>query len=220
MIKNINLAKIEQHSRSEDIANSIIHGIGAVLAITALTILVAFSGLKGDARRVVSFSIYGSTLILLYLSSAFYHGVRSAKLKRLFRILDHATIYLLIAGTYTPFMLVTLRGGWGWSLFGVTWGFAVLGVIMTALFMERFKLLAVLSYIGMGWLIVLAFKPLAAVLPLGGIIWLATGGIAYTFGIVFYVSTKIPYNHAIWHVFVLGGSMCHFFAMLFYVLPS
>jgi hemolysin III len=220
MIENVNLAQIENHSKNEEIANSIIHGIGAGLAIAALAILVTFAGLEGDAWRVVSFSVYGSTLVLLYLSSTFYHGFRSTNLKRLFRIFDHAAIYLLIAGTYTPFMLVTLRGGWGWSLFGVTWGFAALGVVMTALFMERLKLLNILSYVGMGWLVVLAFKPLIAALPLGGIIWIAAGGIAYTFGLVFYASKRIPYNHAIWHLFVLGGSICHFFAMLLYVLPS
>ncbi|MCP4604610.1 MAG: hemolysin III family protein [Proteobacteria bacterium] len=220
MFKNVNLAQIEHHSTSEEIANSIIHGIGTLLAIAALVILVTFASLRGDAWRVVSFSIYGSTLILLYLSSTFYHGFRSIKLKRLFRIFDHATIYLLIAGTYTPFMLVTLRGGLGWSLLGVTWGFAILGIFMTALFIEKFRLISVLSYVGMGWLIVLAIKPLLAALQLGGVIWIASGGIAYTFGIVFYVSKRIPYSHAIWHLFVLGGSICHFFAMLLYVLPS
>jgi len=220
MFESLNIAQIEHHSRTEEVANSIIHGIGAGLAIAALTILVTFAGIGGDTWRVVSFSIYGTTLVLLYLSSTFYHGLRSVKLKYLFRIFDHATIYLLIAGTYTPFMLVTLRGGWGWSLFGITWAFAVLGVCITTLFMDRFKFINVLSYVGMGWLIVLALKPLLQALPIGGIIWIGAGGIAYTFGILFYASKKIPYNHAIWHLFVLGGSTCHFFAMLLYVLPS
>ena len=218
MIENANLADIEHHTRSEEVANSVIHGIGAGLAIAGLAVLVTFAGIGGDAWRVVSFSIYGATLVLQYFASAFYHGFSTKKWKRLFRVFDHAAIYLLIAGTYTPLMLVTLRGGGGWSLFGVTWGIAVLGIVMTALFLNRFKLINLLNYVAMGWLVVLAFKPLIAALSIGGIIWLAIGGIAYTFGILFYAWKRIPYHHAIWHLFVLGGSICHFFAMLFYVL--
>jgi hemolysin III len=219
-MRNVNLADIEHHPKGEEIANSIIHGIGAGLAAAALAVLVTFASIGGDAWRVVSFSIYGATLILLYLASTFYHGFRAAKLKNLFRIFDHSAIYLLIAGTYTPFMLVTLRGGWGWSLFGVTWGLAAFGIVMTVLLMKRFKLISVLAYVGMGWLIVIAFRPLVAALPLGGIVWLFSGGAAYTLGLIFYASKRIPFNHAIWHLFVLSGSICHFFAILLYVLPG
>jgi hemolysin III len=213
------LSHLDAHDHGEDIAASAIHAVGAGLAVAALAILVVHASLMGDAWRVVSFSIYGTTLILLYASSTFYHGFRNARLKALFRIFDHAAIYLLIAGTYTPFLLVTLRGVWGWSLFGVAWGVALLGVIQTALALDRLKFVSLVAYLVMGWLIAVAFKPLLAALPLGGIVWLVAGGLCNTLGVVFYVGKRIPLNHAIWHVFVLAGSVCHFFAMLLYVLP-
>ena len=214
------LSHLDKHSPKEEIANSITHGIGAGLAATALALLVTFSGRMGDPWRIVSFSIYGATLVLLYSASTLYHGFRNPKLKSLFRIFDHAAIYLLIAGTYTPFLLVTIRGAWGWSLFGVTWGFAILGVIQAIFFLDRLKLFSIVAYLAMGWLIVIAMKPLMAALPLGGLIWIAIGGACYTLGVVFYVTKRIPFNHAIWHLFVLGGSISHFFAMLLYVLPD
>jgi hemolysin III len=198
----------------------VIHGIGAVLAAAALALLVTFASLIGDPWRVVSFSIYGASLVILYTASTLFHGFRNPKLKQLFRIFDHAAIYLLIAGSYTPFLLVTIRGPLGWTLFGVTWGFAVLGVIQATFFLDRLKFFSLIAYLGMGWLIVAAFKPLIASLHLGGIIWLAAGGVCYTLGVVFYVTKRIPYNHAIWHLFVLAGSISHFFAMLLYVLPE
>ncbi|MCP4197191.1 MAG: hemolysin III family protein [Proteobacteria bacterium] len=213
------MAAPKNTSKGEETASSIIHGIGAGLAVAALALLVTFAGIMGDPWRVVSFSVYGATLVLLYASSTFYHGFRNPKLKKLFRIFDHAAIYLLIAGTYTPFLLVTIRGALGWTLFGINWGFALLGVVQSVLFIDRFKLVALIAYLGMGWLIVFALKPLVAALPLGGMIWLVIGGLCYTGGVVFYVSKRIPYNHAIWHLFVLGGSVSHFFAMLLYVLP-
>ncbi len=208
------------YSFGEEIANSITHGIGACLAIAALAILVTFASLYGNLWKIVSFSIYGATLVLLFLASTFYHSFQSPKVKRFFRIIDHSAIFFLIAGTYTPFMLVILRGAWGWSIFGVIWGLAIFGIILTIFFMNRFKLLFLLTYAGMGWLVIIAIKPLIAALPKGGMIWLLAGGIAYTVGIVFYVVKRIPYNHAIWHLFVLGGSVCHFFSILFYVLPK
>ncbi len=214
-----NLSKLERHSATEEILSSVTHGIGAGLSTAALAILVTLAGLYGDVWRVVSFSIYGATLVLMYTASTCYHAFRTPELKRLFRILDHSAIYLLIAGTYTPFMLVTLRGAWGWSLFGVTWGIAVLGILMTVLSLDRFKLVNLLSYLAMGWLGMIAIRPLVIALPRGGVIWLVIGGVAYTLGVVFYAGKKIPFNHAIWHLFVLGGSICHFFALLFYVLP-
>ena len=214
------LSKLDEHTRSEEIANSIIHGIGAGLAATALALLVTFAAMKGDPWRIVSFAIYGATLVMLYTASTFYHLLRAPRLKALFRIFDHAAIYLLIAGTYTPFLLVSIRGPLGWSLFGVTWGFAIAGVIQAVFFLDRLKFLALIAYVGMGWLIVVALKPLVAALSLGGLLWIAAGGAFYTLGVIFYVTKRIPYNHAIWHIFVLCGSICHFFAMLLYVLPD
>ena len=203
----------------EEVANSIIHGIGAGLGIAALAILVTSAGLHGDAWRVVSFSIYGSTLILLYLASTFYHSIQSPRAKKTFRVLDHSAIFLLIAGTYTPFTLVNLRGAWGWTLFGLVWGLAIGGIILKVFFVGRFRILSVCLYIGMGWLVLIAFKPLLSVIPVNGIIWLGIGGLAYTFGVIFYAFKQIPFNHAIWHLFVLAGSVCHFFSIFFYVLP-
>lgn len=213
------MVDLEKHGKAEEIANAITHGIGAGLAIAALAILVTFAGMDGDPWRVVSFSIYGSMLVILYLTSTFYHAMVRPKAKKVFRILDHSAIYLVIAGTYTPFMLVTLRGAWGWSLFGVTWGLAAVGVSLTSVFIDKLKLPAVLTYVGMGWMIVIAFKPLVERLSMGGILWLLAGGLFYTVGIIFYASKRIPFHHTIWHLFVLAGSIAHFFAMLFYVLP-
>jgi hemolysin III len=207
------------YSAREEIANSVTHGIGAGLSIAALAILVTFAGLAGDAWRVVTFSIYGSTLILLYLASTFYHSFQSPRAKEILRVLDHSAIFLLIAGTYTPFTLVSLRGGWGWTLFGLIWGFAVGGIVLEVFFMDRFKGLSVAIYVGMGWLVMIALKPLLAAVPVGGLLWLGIGGLTYSLGVIFYAWRSFPFNHAIWHLFVLGGSVCHFFCILFYVLP-
>ena len=208
-----------RYSFAEEIANSVTHGIGVGLSIAALSVLVTFAGLFGDAWRVVSFSIYGATLILLYLASTFYHSFQSPRVKEIFRVLDHSAIFLLIAGTYTPFTLVNLRGGWGWTLFGLIWGLAICGILLEVFFMDRFKPLSMAIYVGMGWLVILALKPLLAAVPMGGMIWLGIGGLTYTLGVIFYLWNRIPFNHAIWHLFVLGGSVCHFFCILFYVLP-
>ncbi len=214
------LAGNNRYSLGEEIANSITHGIGAGLSIAALSILVTLAGLFGDTWRIVSFSIYGTTLILLYLSSTFYHSFQSPYLKNIFRILDHSAIFLLIAGTYTPFTLVTLRGGWGWTLLCLVWATGISGVIFKIFFINRFKPLSLAIYIGMGWLGIIALKPLLSALPVGGMIWLGIGGLAYLLGVIFYLWEGIPFNHAIWHLFVLGGSVCHFFSILFYVLPD
>jgi len=213
------LSHLDTHSKREDIAASIIHGVGAALAVAALAILVVKADVMHDPWRIVSFSIYGATLVLLYSSSTFYHAFRSPRVKGLFRIFDHAAIYLLIAGTYTPFLLVTLRGAWGWSLFGVAWGVAILGVVQSSLALDKLKFVSLLAYLGLGWLIVIVFKPLLAALPIGGLYWLAAGGAFYTLGVAFYIAMRIRANHAIWHLFVLAGSICHFFAILLYVLP-
>lgn len=208
------------YSLHEEIANSIIHGIGAGLSIAGLTILVVLGALYGNVWHIVSFSIYGSALILLYLASTLYHSFKKQKIKRVFRILDHAAIFVLIAGTYTPFMLVNLRGPWGWSLLGIIWGLAIMGVIFKLFFTERFERLSLLIYLLMGWLCLIAARQMLVEIPTGGLLWLISGGLLYTLGVLFYRWKNLPYSHAIWHLFVLGGSICHYFSILFYVLPS
>jgi len=211
--------QIFEYSLGEDITNSIIHGIGAALSIAALVILLVFTSGQNDIWRVVSFSIYGGSLILLYLASTLYHSFRIPRVKNIFRIFDHASIYILIAGTYTPLTLVSIRGAWGWSIFGIIWGLAIIGIVFKSLFIDRYAILSVCIYILMGWLCVIAYKPFMQTIHPSGLIWLAIGGACYTFGIIFFAWDKLPYNHAIWHIFVLAGSICHFFSILFYVLP-
>ncbi|MFC1877827.1 hemolysin III family protein [Thermodesulfobacteriota bacterium] len=210
---------IKHHSMAEEIANSITHGIGIVLAIAALGILTAFAGIYGNAWHIVSVSIYGTTLVLLYTASTLYHSIQNLHVKGILQVLDHAAIYLLIAGTYTPFTLVSLRGPWGWWLFGVIWGLAVFGVVLQLSFMRRWSAVSLALYIGMGWVVVVAIKPLIVSVATGGIVFLVLGGLAYTTGILFYCWKKLKYHHAIWHLFVLAGSILHFFAILFYVVP-
>ena len=207
------------YSVGEEIANSVTHGIGAGLSVAGLTLLVALAAIYGDVWRVVSFSIYGSSLVLLYLASTLSHSIQHPKVKRILRIFDHSAIYLLIAGTYTPFTLVSMRGPWGWTLFGVVWGLALLGIAFKTVFIGRYEKWATAAYVLMGWLVVIAFKEMLVTVPPGGIVWLVIGGVVYTLGVLFYAWEKLPYNHAIWHLFVLGGSICHFFAILFHVLP-
>ncbi|MBF0104892.1 MAG: hemolysin III family protein [Deltaproteobacteria bacterium] len=199
----------------EEIANSITHGIGVGLSIAGLSILVVRAALYGDAWQVTSFAIYGTTLVLLYLASTFYHAFQRPRVKKVFHILDHSAIYLLIAGTYTPFALVSLRGPVGWTLFGLMWGLAVTGIVFKAFFVERFGVISTAIYILMGWAIVFAIKPALGAIPAGGLLWLLAGGLSYTCGVVFYAWKKLPFNHTIWHLFVLGGSICHFFWILF-----
>ena len=204
----------------EEVWNGITHGIGTVLAIAGLTLLVVLAAINGDSWRVVSFSIYGSTLVLLYLASTLYHSIQIPKVKRVLQVMDHAAIYLLIAGSYTPFLLVSMRGRLGWTLFGVVWGLALLGIALRTIFVGRFEKLAVAGYLLMGWLMVVGFKEMQLSVPPGGVALIIAGGITYTVGVVFFSWRKLPYNHAIWHLFVMGGSICHFLAMLFYVLPA
>jgi hemolysin III len=220
--KERNVFKTKTHSLKsqtigEEIANSITHGIGAGLSIAALVILTVLASRRGDAWRIVSFSIYGATLVLLYLSSTLYHSFLSLKIKNIFRILDHSAIYLLIAGTYTPVTLTLMRGAWGWTLFGLAWAMAIGGIIVTALLLDKLKALLVLSYVVMGLLVVIAIKPMIQMLPRGMIIWLFIGGACYILGIVFYLWKRLPYHHPIWHLFVLGGSISHFLGILFYL---
>jgi len=203
----------------EEIANSITCGVGLGLSIAGLVILVALASFHGDAFRVVSFSIYGASLILLYLTSTLYHALQCRRAKHVFEIMDHSAVYVLIAGTYTPFMLVTLRGAWGWSLFGIVWSLAVFGIVFKSFHVKRFKAFSNMVYLAMGWLVVIAIQPMIKVLPLGAIAWLLAGGLLYSVGVFFYAHEKLPFGHAVWHLFVLGGSLCHFFSIFFYVLP-
>lgn len=204
----------------EEIANTVTHGIGVGFSITGLILLVVRAALYGSAWQVVSFSIYGASLILLYLASTLYHGFQSPRLKSIFRIMDHTAIYLLIAGTYTPFLLVTLRGPWGWTLFGIIWGLALGGIIFKLVFGTKYEMLSTIFYLLMGWVVIIAIKPLIDVLPTGGLVWLVAGGLAYSLGVIFYAWEKLPYNHAIWHGFVLAGSFFHFFAVFFHIAPA
>ncbi len=198
--------------------NSISHLVGAVLALAGAVVLVVVASRGGDTRRIVSFSIYGATLFLLYLISTLYHGLPTGRAKHVFRILDHQAIYLLIAGSYTPFTLVTLDGIVGWWLFGAIWGMAVLGLVLDALPRRGARVLPLIIYFVMGWLILLAIKPLLASLPRAGFIWLLTGGLLYTSGIVFYaLDRRYPWMHGVWHLFVLAGSISHYVAILVYV---
>lgn len=213
------MADTYTYSRREEVANAITHGIGAFLSIAALALLIVFASLFGTAWHVVSFTIYGVTMLLLYVSSTLVHSFPEGKVKDLFEIFDHASIYLFIAGTYTPFLFIVVRGSLGWTLFGVVWGIAISGVVFKAFFVKKFLFLSTLFYIAMGWLIVLAWNPLVETLATGGIVLLVAGGLLYTVGTVFYVWRGFPFHHAIWHMFVLAGSAAHFFAILLYVLP-
>lgn len=197
--------------------NSISHLIGAVAALVGLVIVVAVAARQGDPWKIVSFSIYGTTLLLLYTVSALYHSLRG-KAKRIFRKLDHLSIYLLIAGTYTPFTLVTLRGVWGWTIFGIIWGLALFGIVLEFLPQKGKRVWAVVVYVLMGWLVLVALGPLLQALPPQGFFWLLLGGLFYTGGLVFYcLDDKVRHFHGVWHLFVLAGSASHYLTILLYV---
>jgi hemolysin III len=204
---------------SEELANSLTHGLGLVMSLVAAPVLIVAAAATADPWRIVAVSIYAATLILLYAASTVYHSVRSLKLKSAMQRVDHAAIYLLIAGTYTPFMLISLRGPWGWSIFAVVWALAFLGVFLKGTYGARLPALSTSLYLAMGWLIVIAIRPMSSHVAPMGMKWLALGGLLYTGGVVFYVWEKIRFSHAVWHLFVLGGSLAHFFAVLWYALP-
>jgi len=210
----------KRYGRGEEIANTITHGLGTALSVAGLIVLVVRASRYGDIWHLVSFSIYGSSLTILYLASTLYHGCRNPRAKHILRIVDHASIRLLIAGTYTPFLLVSLRGPWGWTLLAIIWGLALLGMAFDILLPGRFRKLTTLSYMLMGWLSIVGLRQLLISVPLGGVVWVAAGGLLYTLGVVFYAWRSLPYNHAAWHLFVLAGSICHYVAVLFYLLPS
>ncbi|VBB05151.1 hly-iii [Lucifera butyrica] len=203
----------------EELWNAITHGIGAVLALAGLVVLVVSASFYGNVWHIVSFSIYGATLLLLYLASTLYHSFQKEKVKYVFKIIDHSAIYLFIAGTYTPFTLVLLHGVWGWSIFATIWALAVAGIVFKIFFVKKFKILSTLCYVGMGWFVLIAVKPLIASLPTVGLYWLVLGGLFYTVGTVFYLWRRLPYHHTVWHLFVMAGSAAHFIVVLLYVLP-
>jgi hemolysin III len=202
-------------SGGEEIINAITHGIGSLLSIAALVVLIIVAANHGDTWHMVSFSIYGSTLILLYLSSTLYHSFSSPKIKNLFARFDHISIFLLIAGTYTPILLTSMRGIWGWTLFGIIWGLALTGAVIRSIYLHRFRKLMVAVYLLMGWMFVLAGKQIYLSLPSVSLTFLVLGGIAYSVGVIFYMWRNLPYSHGIWHLFVLAGSVLHFFAIYF-----
>ena len=201
------------------LANAITHGVGAVLALVGAVYLIAVS-MRGDAWLVVSCSIYATTLFLVYLCSTLYHSLVRTRARHVFHVLDHSAIYLLIAGTYTPFMLVSIRGTTGWALLGVVWGLAIAGVVFKSLAIGRFPAASATVYLLMGWCILVAVRPLLHAISWRGMAWIAVGGLAYTLGIVFFANDRLHFFHALWHLFVLAGSVAHYFAVLLYVVPA
>jgi hemolysin III len=215
-----NLGEKQAYGQGEEIANSVTHGIGLLLAIIALVVMLYFAGTYGNSWHLVSCSIFGVTLIFAYTTSTLYHSIPQAGPKRILRIFDHAAIYLLIAGTYTPFALISLHGPWGWSLLGTTWGLALTGVLGKIFIPKKLAGFSTLLYIAMGWVVIVAIRPMLANVEPGGLILLLAGGLAYTGGVIFYAWERMPYNHMVWHLFVMAGSTLHFFAILFYVIPG
>ncbi|GEN45323.1 PAQR family membrane homeostasis protein TrhA [Alkalibacillus haloalkaliphilus] len=206
------------YSRKEEAANAITHGLGAALSIAGLVILIVFASLNGSPWQVVSVTIYGTTMLLMYLSSTILHSLKPGKAKDVFLFLDHSSIYLFIAGTYTPILLILLRGPVGWTVLGVVWGVAILGIVFKVFFVHRFMVVSTLLYIILGWFIVFVWRPLSAEMELTGLVYLIIGGVLYSVGSIFYMWRGFPYHHAVWHIFVIAGSAFHFFAILFYVV--
>jgi len=202
--------------RREEIANTISHGLGLVLAVVAVPVLVLSAMREGSARTIVGVSVFGGTVVLLYLASTLYHSLTHEAAKRLFRLFDHTAIFLLIAGTYTPFALGVLRGPWGWSLLAAIWTLALVGITLKINSRTRHSRISIVLYVIMGWLAVVAIKPILLLVPVPGILLILAGGIAYTGGLAFFAAQRIRYNHFIWHLFVIAGTVCHFFAVLWY----
>lgn len=211
---------LPQCTVGEEIANTLTHGVGLVGSLAALALLVWQAAEHGDFWHVTSCAIFGATLVILYFASTLYHGVRDPYLKQLCRVFDHSAIYLLIAGSYAPFTLVTLREHAGWLLFGVVWGIAFLGILLKLRKQNRRRDAGLVLYLIMGWMAVFAIGPLLDLIPLAGIIWLIAGGLTYTVGIIFYALDGKKFFHAVWHMFVMGGSFCHVMAVMFYVIPN
>ncbi len=206
-----------RYSFGEEVANSVTHGVGWLLSLFGLAILVTFAAITGGALRVASCAVFGSTLVLLYGASTLYHALPSDRAKHVFRVLDHSAIFLLIAGTYTPLALVAVGGPWGWSLFGAVWALAAVGVLLNTIAHGRWRWLSITLYVTMGWLVVIAIKPLLTSVDTGVLVLIVVGDLAYTVGLVFYGWRRLPYSHAVWHLFVLAGSVLHYLAVLFAV---
>ena len=204
----------------EERLNAVTHGVGTGLSVVGLTALLLSACATGDVWCIAGAVVYGVSLVLLYLSSTLYHSFTDRKVKQILQIIDHSAIYVLIAGTYTPFLLIVLRGLVGWILFGVIWGLAITGIVFQAMFARRFKIISTVGYLLMGWLIVFAAKPLVTALPTAGLFWLVAGGLLYSLGSIFYLARKLPFHHAIWHLFVIAGSAAHFITVYFYVLAG
>jgi hemolysin III len=213
------MANTHSYSKNEEIANSITHGIGALFSMAALVILIVCSATSGDPLHIICFTLFGSTMLLLYLSSTIVHSLPPGKAKQMFEIFDHSSIYFFIAGTYTPFVLLAIKGWLGWTLFGIVWGIAAGGTIFKCFFVKKYLYASTILYVVMGWLVVFAWGPLTSTVAPKGIFLLVIGGICYTVGTVFYVWRGFHYHHAVWHLFVLGGSFAHFFSVLLYLLP-
>ncbi len=211
--------RLVYYSKEEELINRCTHGIGVLASLIGVIALIALASRQHDIYRVVSACIYSVAMVAFYCLSTVYHSVSSPYARYIFRILDHASIYLMIAGSYTPYALVTLRGAWGWSLFGAVWGLGTVGAIMKIFTTHRLQFIGPMLYIALGWIVVIAWKPLSAALPTNGILLLFAGGVAYTVGVIFYLWDRLPYNHAIWHLFVLTGSVCHYCSVYFYVMP-
>jgi hemolysin III len=205
-------------SLGEEIANSVSHGVGFLAALVATPFLVLAAARRGGSVAIVGASVFASTMVVLYLASTLYHALPRNKAKRVFRVIDHSAIFLLIAGTYTPFTLGVLRGVWGWALFGIVWALAILGVTLKSMGGIRYPRLSTALYVGMGWLALIAIRPLWIHVPVAGWLWLIAGGVAYTGGIAFYAADRVRYGHFVWHMFVLTGTVCHFFAVLWYAV--
>jgi hemolysin III len=207
------------YSLGEEAAHAVTHGLGLLLSLGGLATLVAAASLRGDVWHIVGCSIFGTTLVLLYAASTLYHATPGSRAKGVFQRLDHAAIFLLIAGTYTPFTLVTLRGGWGWTLLALVWTLAILGIVLQVTVPSWARRFSVPLYLAMGWLGVLVAEPLARSVHPDGLALLVLGGVTYTLGVIFYAWQRLPYNHAVWHIFVMAGSVCHFSCVLGYVIP-
>ena len=205
-------------TRAEEIANALTHGLGLLGSIVALPVLVVTALAKGDALLVVGYSVFGATMVALYAASTIYHALPPSRAKQLFRVVDHVAIYLLIAGSYTPFTFGVLRGAWGWTLSGIVWSLAIVGILLKTTVGFRFPRASTVLYLSMGWLAVVAAKPLAAAVPGAGLAWIIAGGLLYTGGVVFYARDYRPWHHTVWHLFVLGGSACHFVAVWRYAV--
>ena len=214
------MTRMSARITAEELANSLTHGVGLGLSIAGLVALVIVAALRGTVTSIVSCSVYGATLVCLYAASTAYHAAWSPRWKKMLQIVDHSCIYLLIAGTYTPFTLVALRGGWGWTLFGLVWGLALTGIIFKLWFVERFRIASTVFYLLMGWLVVIAVRPAIHAVALPALLWLLAGGLAYSAGVVFFSLPRLRFSHAFWHGFVLMGSIFHYVAILRYVAPA